>query len=89
LYWQHMIPRTGLFLSALTMRADPWCSSLTLSVQTSSDFTRLASQYNATNPPNSPTRSSAPSQSTIACPTQDGNLWLASTSLPPTPNHEV
>lgn len=57
-------------------------------VDTSSDFTRLATQFNATNPPETPTKSSAPSQSTIACPTQN-STWLASTSLPPTPNHDV
>ncbi|WVR09251.1 hypothetical protein IAU60_006316 [Kwoniella sp. DSM 27419] len=57
------------------------------SVNTSDDFTRLGAQYNATNPPNSPAKSSV-TAGTSTCPDESAAL-IASTNLPPTPNEAV
>lgn len=54
-------------------------------VTTSSDFTALASQYAAVNAPNTPSQSSAGNTEFPGCPAQN-STFLASTSLPPTPN---
>lgn len=54
-------------------------------VTTSSDFTNLQSQYAAASPPNSPSQSAAGATSYPSCP-QQNSTWLASNSLPPTPN---
>ncbi|WWC91420.1 uncharacterized protein L201_006366 [Kwoniella dendrophila CBS 6074] len=56
-------------------------------VTTSDDFTRLATQYNATAPPNSPAKSSVTAGQTT-CPNESASL-VASNNLPPTPNEEV
>ncbi|WWD20964.1 hypothetical protein CI109_105443 [Kwoniella shandongensis] len=56
-------------------------------VTTSQDFTRLATQYNATQPANSPAKSSVtPGQ--LNCPSEGASL-LASTNLPPTPDERA
>ncbi|KAK7694316.1 hypothetical protein QCA50_001498 [Cerrena zonata] len=55
------------------------------SVQTSDDFNRLKTQYGQVSPPNSPSKSSAGSTSFPSCP-QQNSTFLASTTLPPTPN---
>jgi hypothetical protein len=55
------------------------------SVTTSSDFTNLETQYGAASPPNSPSQSAAGTASYPTCPAQS-STWLASTSLPATPN---
>jgi hypothetical protein len=54
-------------------------------VTTSNDFNALASQYGQVNPPNTPDQTSAGSTSYPGCPAQN-TTWLASTTLPPTPN---
>ncbi|OXG33135.1 1,3-beta-glucanosyltransferase [Cryptococcus neoformans] len=56
-------------------------------VTVSDDFTRLATQYNSTSPPNSPTKSSVTANETD-CPAESDSL-LASSTLPPTPNESV
>ncbi|RSH78803.1 1,3-beta-glucanosyltransferase gas1 [Apiotrichum porosum] len=56
-------------------------------VTTSDDFTRLATQYNATSPPNSPAQSSV-TATELTCPDESSSL-LASTNLPPTPQESV
>lgn len=56
-------------------------------VQTSDDFNRLAAQYNATRPANSPAKSSVQA-GTITCPGINGT-FLGSTTLPPTPDEAV
>ena len=55
------------------------------SVQTSSDFDRLKTEYGKISPPNSPSKSSAGSTTFPSCP-QQNTTFLASTTLPPTPN---
>ncbi|CAL1696353.1 unnamed protein product [Somion occarium] len=55
------------------------------SVQTSDDFDRLKTQYGQLSPPNSPSQSSAGSTNFPSCPQQNSS-FLASTTLPPTPN---
>jgi hypothetical protein len=55
-------------------------------VTTSSDFTNLQTQYAAASPPNSPLQSGAGAASYPSCPQQNSS-WLASTTLPPTPNY--
>ncbi|WWC64243.1 uncharacterized protein I303_106852 [Kwoniella dejecticola CBS 10117] len=57
------------------------------SVTTSDDFTRLSTQYNATDPPNSPAQSSVTAGQTT-CPNESASL-VASNTLPPTPNQGV
>jgi hypothetical protein len=52
-------------------------------VTTSTDYTRLAAQYSAVTPPNSPAKGS--DSSYPACPSQN-STFLASSTLPPTPN---
>ncbi|OAX32148.1 glycoside hydrolase family 72 protein [Rhizopogon vinicolor AM-OR11-026] len=54
-------------------------------VTTSSDFDNLKTQYGLASPPNSPSQSSAGTTSYPSCP-QANSTWLASTSLPATPN---
>lgn len=54
-------------------------------VTTSDDFTRLAAQYGNATGPNSPSQSGAGSTSYPTCP-QQNSTFLASTTLPPTPN---
>ncbi|WWC73310.1 uncharacterized protein I206_107277 [Kwoniella pini CBS 10737] len=57
------------------------------SVTTSDDFTRLSTQYNATQPPNSPAQSSVTAGQND-CPNESASL-VASNTLPPTPNQGV
>jgi len=57
-------------------------------VTTSTDFTNLATQYSAISPPNSPLESGAGSPSYPNCP-GDNTTFLASTTLPPTPNDKA
>ncbi|KAG1758003.1 carbohydrate-binding module family 43 protein/Glycoside hydrolase family 72 protein [Suillus lakei] len=52
-------------------------------VTTSSDFTNLQTQYAAASPPNSPSQGGTTSYP--SCP-QQNSTWLASNTLPPTPN---
>lgn len=52
-------------------------------VTTSSDFTNLQTQYAAASPPNSPSQGGTTSYP--SCPQQNSS-WLASNTLPPTPN---
>ncbi|VDB90218.1 unnamed protein product [Peniophora sp. CBMAI 1063] len=54
-------------------------------VTTGQDYDNLKTAYAAAKPQNSPTQSSAPSASYESCPSSSGT-WLASNSLPPTPN---
>lgn len=54
-------------------------------VTTSDDFTRLKTQYGQISPPNSPSQSSTSDSSYPSCPSQN-STFLASTTLPPTPN---
>lgn len=54
-------------------------------VTTSSDFTLLAAQYSNSTPPNSPSQSSASDSVYPSCPSQN-STFLASSTLPPTPN---
>lgn len=54
------------------------------SVTVSDDFTRLATQYNSSSPPNSPAKSSVTANKTD-CPAESSSL-LASSTLPPTPD---
>jgi hypothetical protein len=54
-------------------------------VTASTDFTSLQTQYGLVTVPNSPTQSAAGSTSYPACPAETTN-FLASTTLPPTPN---
>lgn len=54
-------------------------------VTTSTDFTRLAAQYSKSTPPNSPSQASTSDSTYPSCPSQN-STFLASTSLPPTPN---
>ena len=54
-------------------------------VTTSTDFTRLAAQYSKSTPPNSPTQTSSSSSTYPSCPSQN-STFLASSTLPPTPN---
>lgn len=54
-------------------------------VTTSSDFDNLKSQYNAASPPTTPSQSAAGTTSYGSCPQQNSS-WLASTTLPSTPN---
>ncbi|KAK8843496.1 hypothetical protein IAR55_007156 [Kwoniella newhampshirensis] len=56
-------------------------------VTTSQDFTRLATQYNATNPANAPVKSSV-TAGQLDCPPEGASL-LASSNLPPTPDESV
>ncbi|KAI0963249.1 hypothetical protein AcW1_000378 [Taiwanofungus camphoratus] len=55
------------------------------SIAVSQDFTNLQSQYGKISPPNSPSQSSAGSTNYPGCP-QENSTFLASTTLPPTPN---
>ncbi|KAI5449931.1 1,3-beta-glucanosyltransferase [Naganishia albida] len=58
-------------------------------VETSDDFTRLATQLkNITSPPNTPTQGSVQSTQGI-CPTAENATFQASEVLPPTPNDAV
>lgn len=54
-------------------------------VTVSNDFTLLKAQYALATPPNSPTQASTSDSSYPACPGQN-STFLASSSLPPTPN---
>jgi len=54
-------------------------------VTVSDDFNRLKAQYTAISPPNSPARTSSSVSSYPGCPTPNAT-WLASDTLPPTPN---
>jgi len=54
-------------------------------VTKSEDFTRLKSRYGQITPPNSPSRDSTSDSSYPSCPSQN-STFLASTTLPPTPN---
>ncbi|KZV67604.1 carbohydrate-binding module family 43 protein [Peniophora sp. CONT] len=54
-------------------------------VTTGQDFENLKAAYANAKPTNSPTQSAAPSPSYASCPSSSGT-WLASNSLPPTPN---
>ena len=54
-------------------------------VTKSDDFTRLKSRYAAVTPPNTPSRDSTSDSSYPSCPSQN-STFLASTTLPPTPN---
>lgn len=54
-------------------------------VTTSEDFDRLRTQYGQTSPPNSPSRDSTSDSSYPSCPSQN-STFLASSTLPPTPN---
>ncbi|KAH7916492.1 carbohydrate-binding module family 43 protein/Glycoside hydrolase family 72 protein [Hygrophoropsis aurantiaca] len=54
-------------------------------VTVSSDFTNLKTQYGQASPPNTPAQSSAGSATYPACP-QQNSTFIASTTLPPTPN---
>jgi hypothetical protein len=54
-------------------------------VTTSNDFNALASQYSQANGPNTPDKNTAGNTNYPGCPAQN-STWLASTSLPPTPN---
>jgi 1,3-beta-glucanosyltransferase GAS1 len=54
-------------------------------VTTSADFTALATQYGSTTPANSPSQAAAGATTYPACPQQNSS-FLASTTLPPTPN---
>jgi len=56
-------------------------------VTTSSDFNALATQYSQVSAPNTPSQSSAGSTNYPTCPAQN-STWLASTTLPPTPNDQ-
>ncbi|OCF34149.1 1,3-beta-glucanosyltransferase [Kwoniella heveanensis BCC8398] len=62
-------------------------SSDSNTITTSDDFTRLSTQYNATTPPNSPSKGSVQA-GTTECPSESASL-IASTTLPPTPNEAV
>ncbi|KAJ1310823.1 hypothetical protein OPQ81_009342 [Rhizoctonia solani] len=57
-------------------------------VTTNADFTRLQNAYASVSPSNSPSESSATQVPYSTCPTQS-DTWLASTSLPPTPQQSV
>lgn len=54
-------------------------------VTLSDDFTRLKAQYGQASPPNSPSQSSTSDSSYPSCPSQN-STFLASSTLPPTPN---
>lgn len=54
-------------------------------VTTSTDFTNLATQYQAATGPNTPSQAEAGSTTYPACPATNSS-FLASTTLPPTPN---
>ncbi|KAI6005009.1 carbohydrate-binding module family 43 protein/Glycoside hydrolase family 72 protein [Pisolithus orientalis] len=54
-------------------------------VTTGQDFDNLKAQYTQASPPNSPSESSAGSTSYPSCP-QQNSTFVASTTLPPTPN---
>ena len=54
-------------------------------VTVNDDFNRLKAQYTAISPPNSPAQTSAGVSSHPGCPTPN-DTWLASDTLPPTPN---
>ena len=54
-------------------------------VTKSEDFDRLKTQYGQTTPPNSPTQDSTSDSSYPSCPSQN-STFLASSTLPPTPN---
>lgn len=54
-------------------------------VTTSTDFTRLAAQYSNSTPPTTPSQTSASDSTYSTCPSQTTD-FLASSSLPPTPN---
>jgi hypothetical protein len=60
-------------------------SSDQTTVQVSDDFTQLKAQLTAISPPNSPAQSSAGASTYGACPSTN-STWVASTTLPPTPN---
>ncbi|KIM85434.1 carbohydrate-binding module family 43 protein [Piloderma croceum F 1598] len=57
------------------------------SVMTGNDFNALASQYGQVNPPNTPNQSAAGNTNYPSCPAQSAT-FLASSSLPPTPNDQ-
>jgi hypothetical protein len=57
------------------------------SVTTGDDFNALASQYGQVNAPNTPSQSSAGNTNYPSCPAQSAT-FLASSSLPPTPNDQ-
>jgi Glucanosyltransferase/X8 domain len=57
------------------------------SVMTGDDFNLLASQYGQVNPPNTPSQSAAGNTNYPTCPAQSAT-FLASSSLPPTPNDQ-
>jgi len=54
-------------------------------VTKSEDFERLRTQYGQIKPPNSPSRDSTSDSSYPSCPSQN-STFLASSTLPPTPN---
>lgn len=54
-------------------------------VTTSNDFDALMTQYGRVNPPNTPAQSSAPASTYPSCPSTN-EVFVASNSLPPTPN---
>lgn len=54
-------------------------------VTTSSDFSNLMTQYGNATPPSSPSQSAAGTTSYPSCP-QQNSTWLASTTIPATPN---
>jgi 1,3-beta-glucanosyltransferase GAS1 len=58
------------------------------SVQTSDDYNRLKAQYGQVSGPNSPSQSSASQSSYPSCPSAN-NTFVASTTLPPTPNESA
>lgn len=58
------------------------------SVTTGDDFNRLKAQYSNVTFPTVPSKSSAGSTQFASCP-PNNSTWLASTSLPPTPNNDA
>lgn len=57
-------------------------------VTTSADWDRLVTQYGGASPPNSPTQSSASASTYGTCPSAT-DAFLASNTLPPTPNESA
>ena len=60
-------------------------SSDNTTVTTSDDFTRLKQQYSLLSPPNSPSQTATGASTYPSCPAQNSS-FIASTTLPPTPN---
>lgn len=54
-------------------------------VTKSDDFNRLVTQYGQASPPNSPSQGSTSDSSYPSCPSQNAS-FIASSTLPPTPN---